>query len=156
MDYAKNGDQDKKYTIQELFSTIHLRSIEILALSFHLPERLDTNMKSFDYVVKIEDKADFNKNLLFVVVKINVKAENSEESLAHLAVSVVFMLDDFKTFVHKTTSDELEIPSALQKRLHTLAIDTSRGVMFGAFRGTFLHQALLPVLDAETLKPLNA
>jgi hypothetical protein len=44
------------------------------------------------------------------------------------------------------------LPSGIIDLLNSVSVSTVRGMMFSAFKGTFLHNAVLPVIDPKTFK----
>jgi hypothetical protein len=46
-------------------------------------------------------------------------------------------------------SGNLNVPQGLTELLAVQAIATMRGIMFSTFKGTFLHNAVLPLIDTR-------
>ena len=44
-----------------------------------------------------------------------------------------------------------KLTEELKDVLNSISISTTRGVMFSTFKGTYLHNALLPVVDARQM-----
>jgi len=44
---------------------------------------------------------------------------------------------------------DINLPSEFITTINSLSLSTSRGILFMLFRGTFLHSAILPIIDSS-------
>lgn len=127
-----------------------LQAIELLDSAIHYPgDHLSLN--KFQFNIGITSKADDEKKLLFVIVKIDVHNENMHQLLGGITISCVFTLSNFDAVVRMNAAGQPDMPDYLVELLHSTALSTARGVMFATFRGTFLHNALLPLVTPGSL-----
>ncbi|WP_212004287.1 hypothetical protein [Chitinophaga sp. HK235] len=122
-----------------------LQSIDLLESSLHYPGE-HPPFSSFHYNIHITSKADDEKNLVLVTVKIAVHNENIHQQLGSLAVNCVFTMSNFAEVVRLNAAGQPDMPEDLVEHLHSTALSTTRGIMFATFRGTFLHHAILPLI----------
>ncbi|MEY4029960.1 MAG: hypothetical protein RJA90_1159 [Bacteroidota bacterium] len=112
---------------------MHLRAIELLNSSLTLPANPDITV------------------LVFVIVHIDIKNDGHSEVLGALSVSCIFDIVNFEDVIKIEADGKVNIPQRLIETLNIISISTTRGVMFSTFKGTFLHSAILPIIDPQQL-----
>lgn len=105
----------------------------------------------FNFDLSIETNVEARQKLVINMVKVNIKGDESENQLGSITCVCIFSITDFKQFI--TTDDDgvISISPDLAEALNSVSVSTTRGVMFGEFKGTFLHHAVLPVIDIKAL-----
>lgn len=137
---------------RELKVEINLKGIEILNSSFQLPTIPVANIKQYLYNINFESRVDVDKNLVFLVVGIEIKSEEQTFILGTLAVSCIFEILNFKDVVINNEDGQIIIPDKLLETMNIISLSTTRGIMFMTFKGTFLHNALLPIIDPKQIQ----
>ncbi|CAL1518360.1 hypothetical protein [Chitinophaga sp. MM2321] len=127
-----------------------LKAIELLDNTIHYPGDRPA-LTSFNFNLNITSKADEEKRLLFVIVKVDVANENIHHLLGSITVSSIYTIDNFDEVVKINASGQPDMPEQLIETLHSTSLSTTRGVMFATFKGTFLHNALLPIIIPGSL-----
>ena|GEM_PF-522981 len=133
---------------------IELKGIEMLSSSINLPLP-QIKVDEFKFNINLECKADARNKLIFVIVAVDVKNEDQTFSFGSLTVTCIFSISNFEDVVQFEAQNKLHIPMPVVDMLNTIAVSTVRGIMFCTFRGTFLHNAFLPVLGAEQLHEIS-
>jgi hypothetical protein len=128
---------------------MQIRAIEILNGSLQLPAAPNAAVTTFNFNISIESKADASKKLVFVIVHVEIKNDDLSLVLGALSVSCIFEIVNFDEVIKIEENDRLDIPQRLIETLNTISISTTRGVMFSTFKGTFLHGAVLPIIDPK-------
>jgi ABC-type Fe3+-citrate transport system substrate-binding protein len=100
----------------------------------------------FQFGIQVEMKIHEELKSVIPVVTINIRKEEENEELASIAVSSIFEIVDFEQHIVKNDKGLYTIPQELELALRPIAISTTRGVMFSEFRGTHLHNAILPII----------
>ncbi len=131
---------------------IQLKAIEVLAVTINPPTGPNISLTNFNFNINIESKADGTNNLLFVIVSVEIKSEDQNHILGSLALSCVYNVVNFEEVIKIDPSGKLDIPQPLIDVLNSISISTTRGVMFSTFKGTFLHNAFLPIIDPKSFK----
>jgi hypothetical protein len=92
---------------------------------------------------------------VFVIVTVEVKSEDQNYLLGSLAISCIYNIVNFDEIIKIDPSGRIDIPQPLIEILNSFSISTARGVMFTSFKGTFLHNAFLPIIDPRSFQPLE-
>ncbi len=102
----------------------------------------------FHFNIKIEQKINVEKNLIIVAPEIEVQQDDKKTTLGTIKVACIYNvtnLDEFK--VEK--GDIVSLPNEIITMLNSISLSTTRGVMFSQLKGTFLHNAFLPIIDPK-------
>lgn len=128
-----------------------LKAIELLDMSLtHLKKPL-ANPVVFQFDIKLEHRLNNELKMIFVVIYIDIFNENRDNKLGSISVSSIFEVANFEDFVNKE-KNLLNLPEEAATMLNSIAISTTRGVMFSQFRGTSLHNAILPLVDIKSFQ----
>jgi hypothetical protein len=126
---------------------MQIRAIELLNSSLKLPA--NTSITNFNFNINIESRIDAPQKYVFVIVHVEIKNDDQSIILGALSVSCIFDILNFEEVIKVETDGKLNIPQQLIETLNTISISTTRGVMFSTFKGTFLHGAVLPLVDPK-------
>lgn len=129
-----------------------IRAIELLDYSLSYPSKKLPDNLVFQFDVNIEHKLKIDDNLLLVVTSINIYVDDRETTFGQFKSSCIFSIEKLSTFLDQKTG-QLNLPVNFIIMLNSVSISTTRGLMFSQFRGTFLHNAILPIVDPSEFKP---
>jgi hypothetical protein len=132
---------------------IQLKGIELLNIDQRLSTADTINIRNFNFNINIETKADAPNQLLFTINHIEILNENQSQVLGGISVSCIFELKNFDELIKIESEGKLTLPPQLVDIINSISISTSRGVMFATFKGTPLHNAFLPIIDAMQVRP---
>jgi len=142
--------ENKDFTLD-----LQLKSIELLKGSISLPSVPEVSLNNFNFNISLESKADATNKILFVIVSVEVRSEDQNHVLGSLAVSCIYSIVNFDEVVKIEADGKLDIPQPLVEILNSISISTARGVMFSTFKGTFLHNAFLPIVDPRSFQQVE-
>jgi hypothetical protein len=134
---------------QEFNVEMQIRAIELLKESFNVPAVSNIAITTFNFNIRIESKADAANKLVFVIVHVEIGNEDHSIVLGEISVSCIFEIINFDEVIRIEENGKYDIPPRLIETLNVVSISTTRGVMFSTFKGTFLHGAVLPILDPK-------
>lgn len=140
----------KKHT--EFAVDLQIKSIELLKSSITMLTTSDVSLVNFNFNIKLESKADKINKILFVIVSVEITSADLNHHLGSLTVSCIYNIPNFNEVVKIEEGGKLNIPDEVADILNSISISTVRGIMFSSFRGTFLHNAFLPIIDPKTLR----
>ena len=132
---------------RELQNGLQFRRIEILNSSINFIASDNSSIFSFD--INLQHQIDYPNKNIFVIVSVNIKTEDFKNIIGTAVVSCIFNLSNFEEVIKADTLGKFQIPKPLTESLSSISIATVRGIMFALFKGTFLHNAILPIVDLE-------
>lgn len=133
----------------ESTADIKLQAIELLNCSLNLPDAPGVSLNSFNFNIDIENKTDYNNKLLFVIVNVAILSEDNHYTLGTFRLSCIYNIVNFDEIIKINSNNKIDIPDRFIEKLNDISISTARGVMFSSFKGTFLHNAFLPLIDTK-------
>lgn len=134
---------------KELNIDMQIKAIELLNSSLILPANPTIPINNFNFNISLENRANATDKLVFVIVHVKIKNEDQSIILGGLSVSCIFEIVNFEKNVTIEPEGKIKLPKQLVDILNSISISTTRGVMFSTFKGTFLHGAVLPIIDSK-------
>jgi hypothetical protein len=131
---------------------IKIRGIELLNSSLNRPEQAAKKLSTFLYNVRIVQDIDRLKKLVFIIVHVDIHSVEEKKDVGSLSVSHIYELANFEEFVTVLDEHNFKLSEPLNDVLNSISISTTRGVMFSTFKGTFLHNAVLPIVNPKQLE----
>lgn len=139
--------ENKDYSVE-----LQLKGIEILSQSINLLQPNDFSLSGFTFDIAVEIKFEPTNKLIFVFV--NIVIFNNEEKqlmLGSALVSNIFLIANYDDIIQTDENGKITLPTDVIILLNSMSISTTRGVLFGIFKGTFLHNAILPIIDPKKI-----
>ena len=128
-----------------------LINIEILEAEIKSPNEPLPNNVIFSFDIALEQRFNVEQELIFVICDITTFPEgNSGEKLGKYKTNYVFKVNDLTKYI--TENKEINLSENFIATLNSVAISTTRGLMFSLFKGTFLQGAILPLFDPRQFK----
>ncbi len=135
-------ETDKQFNFQ-------IKGIEILETSIVAPKnRIDKNTV-FGFDLQLEQSFNLDRELVIVTCIINVLDNDTQVKLGHIKASCLYYVLKLVQYEDKE-HNTITLPEGATVMLNSISISTVRGVMYGAFKGTFLNGAILPVVNPST------
>jgi hypothetical protein len=128
-----------------------LTAIELLEFSLNFDGKILPDLKLFHYNLNIEHRIVEESKLLIVTTHITVIHEDEVSVLATVKASCVYEIIKIEEIIKKQ-GNNIAIPEPAALIVNSISISTVRGIMFSLFRGTYLHNAILPVIDPKDMR----
>jgi hypothetical protein len=128
---------------------IRFLTIELISKSLSEPSSATTGLFNFNFVIDI--KVDASRNLAVIMSDISINNLDVSSIMARFKIACVFELPEFNRILTKIEENKYEIPEDLEIILKSAALASARGVIYSELRGTYLHGAILPLIDIATL-----
>jgi hypothetical protein len=106
-----------------------------------------TNETIFKFNINIEHLVNINENYIAVKPNVEIFTEENDFVLGKLSSSLIFEFENLNSYV---VVNEVKLPSDIIIAMNSISISTIRGIMFSTFKGTYLHNAFLPVIDPKS------
>ncbi|MDP4285080.1 MAG: hypothetical protein Q8891_11700 [Bacteroidota bacterium] len=141
---------DKK----ELNINIKFIGIDIMSKSMvERPANFPVGIVEYNFEIKVESKVIADQKILMPVVTVKINELTTSERLAEIKAACLFSIENFDEIIAKKEDNGLyNIPVELEKLLRPVALSTTRGIIFSEFRGTYLANAIMPIIFMDTMK----
>jgi hypothetical protein len=117
-----------------------------------VPKDLKGGDVQFFFDIRVEVKVSVENKLVVPFVHIKVREGESNLALATIGVSCHFEIQDFEAHIKLNEAGLYAIPPILETSLKQIAISTARGVLYSELKGTYLNNAVLPIISVASLK----
>ena len=143
----------KKEKIDMRFS---IKSVDVLNSSYSTPNLPSPIINGFNFDIMLESKLDQKNKFILVVALIKITTnDDAKIQLGEISVGCVYLVENFDELIKWNGDNKPIIPDEVVVLLNSISISTTRGVMSQVFKGTFLHNAVLPVLDPKAFAKQN-
>ncbi len=103
----------------------------------------------FNFDINIEHRFDIKNNRIIAITNYRIWIEGVDDAVGSASISCVFSILEMNKYVE---GKDIKLPAEFIKIINSLSLSTSRGILFMLFRGTFLHNAVLPIIDPSDFK----
>jgi hypothetical protein len=140
------ADKEKPINIE-----FRIHSIELAEKTFHIPEFKNNKIPDTQFDVSLSINIDRANKRIINAVQVKVSTIPDAVTVASVTVVCSFDVSNFEEVIIEN-NNQFSIPDPVAETLNILAIGTTRGVMFSEFKGTWLHNSLLPVIDPKSFR----
>lgn len=126
--------------------SFRLKNIELLQSSLAAIDYAITNETIFKFNINIEHLVNVNENYIAIKPNVEIFTEENDFVLGKLSSSLIFEFENLNSYV---VDNEVKLPTDIIVAINSISISTIRGIMFSTFKGTYLHNAFLPVIDPK-------
>ena len=134
---------------KELPITFKLKGIDLLEACLNHPKQTNSDLKVFHFDIKIEHKLNAENKLIVAIIYIELFNEQRDLKLGSITSSCIFEIPNISDFINPK-SNKINIPDDFIITINSITISTARGIMFNQFKGTFLHNAFLPIVNPSS------
>ena len=139
------SEEQQKRTVSYKIS-----AVELLNLELKHPQQDNIDFNTFNFDLKLQHRVNSEKKLVFVVTSINILNSDKSIQVGMVQTSCIFEVENIDNLID--SENNIKFPDTFLDEVNSMAISTTRGIMYSEFKGTFLHKAILPVFKAENLK----
>jgi len=126
-----------------------IKAIELLDSCLNAPKHPLSPNTVFQFEINLEHRLNLDEKIVIVICLVSIYKDEKKELLGQLKSSCIFAIEDLHVYIDSKTK-ALELPENIVTTLNSISISTTRGLMFSFFRGTFLHNAVLPIIDPQS------
>jgi hypothetical protein len=128
--------------------SFQIKRIDLLEACLCHPISDMPELINFQFDIKLEHKFNIENRFFVVVGSIEIFNEDKLNKWGSFSISCNYEIENFHEFVEN--NGKLVLPDEFIIALNSITLSTARGMMFSQFRGTFLHNAILPIVDPKT------
>lgn len=128
-----------------------LKKVDVIQFAINPAPNEDGKPEEFLFNLDINHKIDIQNHLIHVIVNISVFTKDSTNELARLSVLCIYEVQNIEEIVSKEGID-IQLPDPVVFTLNSIAISTARGIMYSYFKGTYLNDVLIPIVDPKLFK----
>lgn len=137
-----------KKKAEEFNLTFRLANIELLELNILRPIKALEVGQPVHFNIGMEQRFDIANKVVFVASIVSIiDAPTDGNVLARMATSCNFVVENLEDYVKD--GDKVELPEPIMVTVNSIAISTTRGMLYSELKGTYLHSAILPLLDPK-------
>ncbi|RYX87151.1 hypothetical protein EON73_01960 [bacterium] len=127
-------------------SAFHLANIELVNITLNISETFKPT-NDYQFQVQLESRLNEDSQMVIVTNQVSVFNEENQPAVGELIAKYWFDISQDTSWFLKDKKTLSIIPEQLQLSFNAIALSTTRGLLFSSFRGTLLHNAILPVID---------
>lgn len=129
-----------------------LTAIDVKELHINESHNKVSNKTEFNYNLELEHLVNLDGDSVEVNTKVMIGDNDHDIHYGSIKTAIHFQIQNLKQF-YNDEQGQLELPPDLLNSLNAIAISTTRGIMHGQFKGTYLHNAVLPLIDLSQFAP---
>lgn len=145
MSVSENYDHFHEITI--------LNEVTIISKNFNYPLNTDKTINATNFDLSITDfiYTEGKKNFINKTIDVVILGNEIKNILANISVLFSFDIKSSSKYIHKHLNT-FTIDAEINSWLDDIVLATTRGIMYSEFRGTFLTNAILPIIKSSILK----
>lgn len=128
-----------------------IMGVELLEINLNNPGIQLNAERTYHFIINIEQRVHKDEKSVIVITAVDLIHEPDNQCHATIKTSCVFFVGDILDF-SSPDSQQIDLPEQFMITLNSISLSTTRGIMYSQFRGTFMHNVILPILDPSTLK----
>ena len=90
---------------------------------------------------------------VLILVEVNIANKSNSKILGGVTVVYYFEVSDFDKLIILNDQGLYVIPPDFLNTVQPACISTTRGIIYSEFRGTFLQNAIMPIIHMQDMKP---
>ena len=126
-----------------------ISNIELIEKSLQMPVPAIAEMAETSFELALNVSVDKANKTIIIILSVKVLSVDSNTVVASIKVLCKFDITNFDEVV-VLSDDSVTIPDPIIETLNIITIGTTRGIMYNEFKGTWLHNAILPVIDPKS------
>lgn len=129
---------------------LQFNAIEVINFQIKVPMENLSNLDKFNFTVDTELQINEENKLLVIVVEIKIYDSTKTIEIGNFKTNNVFLvIENFDLIKAKLGKEHIPMPQELVTMLNSISLSTTRGVMWSTFKGTILHNAVLPLWNPK-------
>lgn len=128
-----------------------IKGLELVKTNLQPQGDLSFTNEDILFNLRVEQKVNFIEKIIHVIIAIDLKIKTSGQELASIETITDFFVDNLDA-LKSEDGRNMTIPKIFSHTLSGISISTARGILYSLLKGTYLHSAILPVVDPTLLQ----
>lgn len=142
----------KNETVENI--EFQIKSIEILDSYLKTPKHPIVNDVTFQFDMSLEHRIDLEKKFIIVLTNVSCFVDQDQGELSRFKSSCIYYLPELDKYFDEKSSN-INLPNQFVTSINSISISTTRGLLFSFLKGTFLHNAVIPIINPASFKLEN-
>ena len=131
--------------------TLRFKDIDILAKML-APKPIDFDGDYYSFDFNGETRVLAEQKVVVTLFSAVIRDKEKTEQLAHFAIACVYEIPQLEETILKDDKGVYQIPDDLDIITKSTTYSTLRGVIFAELRGTYLANAIMPLMPLDNLR----
>jgi hypothetical protein len=136
--------------MEQVNINFQIKGIELLEINLNNPQIPLNVERTYNFSINIEQRINKEEKLVIVITAVDLIHEQDKQCHATIKTSCVFLVENILDF-DSSGSQQIDLPEHFIITLNSISLSTTRGIMFSQFKGTFMHNVFLPIVNPSTL-----
>lgn len=132
-----------------------IRNIELVDFSLNHPLQPLIQETKYKFNINIEQKFIEQQNLVAIMTTVNMIHEEDQQVHGSIKTNCLYLIDNLAQYINEEIKS-VELPDQFNTTLISISLSTTRGIMFSQFKGTFLHNTILPIVNPTEFRKENS
>jgi hypothetical protein len=125
---------------------IRFKGIELVSKKMVQAPESGTIIPLFHFDISAESRVHQSEKLLGILVNIRIKEPNKDFNLAEISVACAYLVENFEQAIILRNDGLFDVLPEVDALVKSVSISTVRGILFSEFRGTYLSEAIMPII----------
>ncbi|HCY42418.1 MAG TPA: hypothetical protein DHV48_13855 [Prolixibacteraceae bacterium] len=132
--------------MEQVNVNFQIKGIELLEINLNNPQIPLNLERTYNFNINIEQRINNDEKLVIVVTSVDLIHEEDKQCHASIKTSCIFFVENFQDFM-VANSNQVNLPDQFIVTLNSISLSTTRGIMFSSFKGTFMHNVYMPIVN---------
>jgi hypothetical protein len=132
--------------MEKINVNFQLKGIELITINLNQPQIPLSQERGYNFNINIEQRINLEEKLIIVTTSIDLIHEADTQCHASIKTSCIFLVENLQDF-NSAINNQINLPNQFIVTLNSISLSTTRGIMFSQFKGTFMHNVFLPIID---------
>lgn len=136
--------------MEQINVNFQLKGIELIAINLNHPQIPLNAERAYNFNINIEQRINNEEKLVIVTTSVDLIHELDNQCHASIKTSCIFLIENLQDF-YSETNNQANLPDQFIITLNSISLSTTRGIMFSQFKGTFMHNVFLPIVNPSAI-----
>lgn len=136
-------------TAPENTLTYRIGGVDMISCHLAEPTPQFAPDQKMNFNLQLRHQVMEKESAIAVICTIRTASEGTQQELATFTGRMTFAVDGLASITKQQADGQIALPKDVINSLNGITISTMRGMMWSTFKGTYLHRAVLPIVNPE-------